>query len=62
MLHVILIILAASKLIICKHPLREAIIGGRCVFIKSTAQDYLKAECVNFAHFNPINTEEKMIT
>lgn len=45
MLHVILIILA-SKLIICERSLREAIIGGKCVFITSTAQDYLKAECV----------------
>lgn len=62
MLHVILIILAASKLIICKRSLREAIIGGKCVFIKSTAQDYSKAECVNFVHFNPINSQEKMIT
>lgn len=62
MLHVILIVLAASKLIICKHSLPQAIIGGKCVFIKSTAQDDLKAECVNFVHCNPINTQEKMVT
>lgn len=61
MLHVILIILAASKQIICKRSLQVAIIEGKCVFIKSTAEDSLKAECVNFVYFNPINTQEKMI-
>lgn len=55
---VTLIILVASKLITCK----QAITVGKCVFLKSDTQDDLKAECVNYISFNPINTQKTIIT
>lgn len=55
---VTLIILVASELIICK----QAITVGKCVFLKSDAQDDLKAECVNYICFNLINTQKKILS
>lgn len=55
---VTLITLVAIELVICK----QAITVGKCVFLKSDAQDDLKAECVNYICFNPMNTQNKIIT